>query len=305
MSTHKSGFVSIIGRPNAGKSTLLNALVGQKVAIVADKPQTTRTAIQGVLTTPEAQIIFIDTPGIHKSDSAINKRMMDAVRASLEERDLFIYVVDAEKEFTGDDEKALSILKRGHQIPPVVLALNKIDALPSKQQMLPLLEEYQKHCDFEAYLPISASTGEGLDALRAEILKLLPEGPEYFPPDHYTDQPARFLAAELIREKILHATRQEVPHSVTVVIDKWEEQPRIIRIFATIVVERDGQKAIVIGSKGSMLKQIGTQARQEMEALFDMPVYLDLHVKVETAWREKAAFLNTVDWRTMAGSDEN
>ena len=170
--------------------------------------------------------------------------------------------------------------------------------------MLPLLEEYQKRYNFESYLPISAATGEGLDRLRDEVLRLLPEGPEYFPPDHYTDQPARFLAAELIREKILVATRQEVPHSVTVIIEKWEELPRLIRIFATIVVERDGQKAIVIGSKGSMLKQIGTQAREEMEALFDTHVYLDLHVKVETAWREKASYLNTVDWRTMAGRDE-
>ncbi len=309
MTPHKSGFVSILGRPNAGKSTLLNALVGQKVAIVADKPQTTRTAIQGVLTTPDAQIVFIDTPGIHKSDSAINKRMMDAVRASLEERDLFIYLVDVTKPFSSGDEKALSILRRGRSeeesaMPPVIVALNKIDALPAKHEMLPLLEEYQKRYKFEAYLPISAATGEGLDALRIEVLRLLPEGPEYFPPDHYTDQPARFLAAELIREKILAATRQEVPHSVTVLIKKWEELPRLIRIFATILVERDGQKAIVIGSKGSMLKQIGTQAREEMEALFDTHIYLDLHVKVETAWREKAAYLNTVDWRTMAGRDE-
>ena len=316
MTPHKSGFVSILGRPNAGKSTLLNALVGQKVAIVADKPQTTRTAIQGVLTTPEAQIVFIDTPGIHKSDSAINKRMMDAVRASLEERDLFIYLVDVTKPFGSGDEKALSILRNVGRDPrpaadlpvglqlPVIVALNKIDALLAKHEMLPLLEEYQKRYNFEAYLPISAATGEGLDQLRAEVLRLLPEGPEYFPPDHYTDQPARFLAAELIREKILIATRQEVPHSVTVIIEKWEELPRLIRIFATIVVERDGQKAIVIGSKGSMLKQIGTQAREEMEALFDTHIYLDLHVKVETAWREKASYLNTVDWRTMAGRDE-
>jgi GTPase len=319
---HKSGFVSILGRPNAGKSTLLNALVGQKVAIVADKPQTTRTAIQGVLTTPEAQIVFIDTPGIHKSDSAINKRMMDAVRASLEERDVFIYLVDATKPFSNGDEKALSILRRGRRHttsdaeaeealadsddkpPPVIVALNKVDALASRHEMLPLLEEYQKRYDFAAYLPISAATGEGLDLLRDEVLRLLPEGPEYFPPDHYTDQPARFLASELIREKILLATHQEVPHSVCVLIEKWEELPRLIRIFATIVVERDGQKAIVIGSKGSMLKQIGTQAREEMEALFDTRIYLDLHVKVETAWREKAAYLNTVDWRTMTGRDE-
>jgi GTP-binding protein Era len=302
MKSHKSGFVSILGRPNAGKSTLLNALVGQKVAIVADKPQTTRTAIQGVLTTPEAQVVFVDTPGIHKSDSAINKRMMDAVRASLEERDLFIYVVDATKPFSAGDEKALSILREG--APPVIIVLNKIDALAAKHEMLPLLEEYQKRYKFEEYLPISAAKGEGLDQLREVVISRLPEGPQYFPPDHYTDQPARFLAAELIREKILNATRQEVPHSVTVLIEQWEELPRLIRIFATILVERDGQKAIIIGSKGSMLKQIGTEARQEMEALFDTRIYLDLHVKVETAWREKAAYLNTVDWRTMTGRDE-
>jgi GTPase len=308
MNAHKSGFVSILGRPNAGKSTLLNALVGQKVSIVADKPQTTRTQIQGVLTTSEAQVVFIDTPGIHKSDSAINKRMMDAVRASLEERDLFIYLVDATKPFGSGDEKALSILRpesSKNAAPPVIIALNKIDALAAKQDLLPLLEEYQKRYKFEAYLPISAATGEGLDLLRDEVIKRLPEGPEYFPPDHYTDQPARFLAAELIREKILLATRQEVPHSVTVLIEKWEELPRLIRIYATILVERDGQKAIVIGSKGSMLKQIGTLAREEMEALFDTHIYLDIHVKVETAWREKAAYLNTVDWRTMSGRDEN
>jgi len=301
MSLHKSGFVSILGRPNAGKSTLLNALVGQKVAIVADKPQTTRTAIQGVLTTPGAQIVFIDTPGIHKSDSAINKRMMDAVRASLEERDAFIYLVDATKPFSNEDEKALSILRDGQT---VIVAFNKIDALAAKHEMLPLLEEYRKHYGFAAYVPIAAATGEGLEDLQQEVLKLLPEGPEYFPPDHYTDQPARFLAAELIREKILHATHQEVPHSVTVLVDKWEETPRLIRVFASILVERDGQKAIVIGSKGTMLKEIGTRAREEMENLFGARIYLDLHVKVETAWREKAAYLNTVDWRTMTGRDE-
>lgn len=301
MPEHKSGFVSILGRPNAGKSTLLNALVGQKVSIVADKPQTTRTAVQGVMTTPEAQVVFVDTPGIHKSDSAINKRMMDAVRASLEERDLFIFVVDATKPFSHEDEKALSVLRDAG--PPVILALNKIDALPAKHEMLPLLTEYQKHRNFEEYIPISAATGEGIDLLRAAVLKRLPEGPQYFPPDHFTDQPARFLAAELIREKILQATRQEVPHSVTVLIEKWEELPRLIRIFATIVVEREGQKAIVIGSKGSMLKQIGTLAREEMEALFGASIYLDLHVKVETAWREKTAYLNTVDWRTMTGDE--
>lgn len=303
MNSHKSGFVSILGRPNSGKSTLLNALVGQKVSIVADKPQTTRTQIQGVLTTPEAQIVFIDTPGIHKSDSAINKRMMDAVRDSLEERDLFVYLVDATKPFSSADEKALSILRPDG--PPVIVAFNKIDALAAKQELLPLLEEYRRRFQFAEFLPISAASGEGLELLLTQVVKRLPEGPEYFPPDHFTDQPARFLAAELIREKILQATHQEVPHSVTVLIEKWEELPRLIRIFATILVEREGQKGIIIGSKGTMLKQIGTLSRQEMEALFGMQVFLDLHVKVEAAWREKTAFLNTVDWRTMTGRDEN
>lgn len=298
---HKSGFVSILGRPNAGKSTLLNALVGQKVSIVADKPQTTRTAIQGVMTTPEAQVIFIDTPGIHKSGSAINKRMMDAVRGSLEERDLFIYLVDATKGFGGEDTRALSLLRPDG--PPVILGLNKIDALPAKHHLLPLLEQYRKVYDFAEYLPISAATGEGLDELRAQVIRRLPVGPEYFPPDHFTDQPARFLAAELIREKLLHATHQEIPHSTAVIIENWEETPRLLRIHATILVERTGQRAIVIGAKGSMLKHVGTLARVEMEALFGTPIFLELHVRVEADWREKAAYLNALDWRTMTGRD--
>jgi GTP-binding protein Era len=298
---HKSVFVSILGRPNAGKSTLLNALVGQKVSIVADKPQTTRTAIQGVMTTPEAQVIFIDTPGIHKSGSAINKRMMDAVRGSLEERDLFIYLVDATKGFGGEDTRALSLLRPDG--PPVILGLNKIDALPAKHHLLPLLEQYRKVYDFAEYLPISAATGEGLDELRTQVIRRLPVGPEYFPPDHFTDQPARFLAAELIREKLLHATHQEIPHSTAVIIENWEETPRLLRIHATILVERTGQRAIVIGAKGSMLKHVGTLARVEMEALFGTPIFLELHVRVEADWREKAAYLNALDWRTMTGRD--
>jgi GTP-binding protein Era len=303
VTAHRSGFVSILGRPNAGKSTLLNALVGQKVSIVADKPQTTRTAIQGVLTMPEAQIIFVDTPGIHKSSSAINKRMMDAVRGSLEERDLFIYVADARKPFSQEDERALSILKRDETRQPVLLALNKIDALAAKHEMLPILDEYQKHYRFDEYFPISALTGDGLEQLRAAVISRLPAGPEYFPPDHFTDQPARFLAAELIREKLLHATREEVPHSMAILIEKWEELPQLIRIYATILVERDGQKAIVIGSRGAMLKKVGTLAREEMESFFGTRIFLDLHVKVEPGWREKAPFLDTIDWRTMAGRE--
>jgi GTP-binding protein Era len=300
----RSGFVSILGRPNAGKSTLLNALVGQKISIVADKPQTTRTAIQGVMNTRGAQVIFIDTPGIHRSDSSINKRMMDAVRASLEERDVFVYVVDASHErFTKEDERALSLLRQDG--PPVILAVNKTDVLKSRADLLPILDEYRKHFTFAEYIPICAIKGEGVQRLGEEVIKRLPEGPEYFPPDHITDQPARFLAAELIREKILLTTQQEVPHSVNIVIDKWEETPKLIRIYATIYVERDGQKAIIIGAKGSSLKRTGIAAREEMEALFDARIYLDLHVKVERDWREKTAFLNTIDWRTMAQRDEN
>jgi GTP-binding protein Era len=298
----RSGFVSIIGRPNAGKSTLLNALVGQKVAIVADKPQTTRTSIQGVVTLPDAQIVFIDTPGIHKADSPLNKRLMDTVRTSLEERDLLLFVADAARPFGEEDKQAIDIVRR--TATPVVLVLNKVDLLKEKGRLLPLIEEYKTAFEFADYIPVSAAKGTGLDELRAAIVSRLPEGPAYFPEDHVTDQPERFLAAELIREKVLLTTRQEVPHSVTVTVDKWEETPRITRIWATIRVERDGQKAIVIGREGAMLKRIGTQARQEMERLFGVKIFLDLHVRVQPGWREKAAFLDALDWRTMAGKDD-
>jgi GTPase len=298
----KSGFVSLIGRPNAGKSTLLNALVGQKVAIVADKPQTTRTSIQGVLTTPEAQIVFIDTPGIHKADTPINKRMMDAVRASLEERDLLLFLADCTKPLGEEDRRAVDLARRVDT--PVLLVPTKIDILKEKEKLLPLIEEYKAIYDFAGYVPVSAKRKDGLNDLRAAILERLPEGPAYFPEDYVTDQPERFLAAELVREKVLLATRQEVPHSVAVIVDKWEETPKITRIYATIRVEREGQKGIVIGSRGAMLKKIGTLAREEMERLFSAKIYLDLHVRVQPGWREKPAFLNALDWRTMAGKDD-
>lgn len=299
----KSGFVSLIGRPNAGKSTLLNAFVGQKVAIVADKPQTTRTSIQGVTTTPEAQIVFVDTPGIHKADSPLNKRLMDAVRGALEERDLLLFVADATRSPEDHDRHAIEMACR-HETP-IVLVLNKIDLVKDKSRLLPVIEQYNKIHAFTDYVPVSATKGTGLDELRRVILEQLPEGPKYFPDDYITDQPERFLAAELIREKVLQATRQEVPHSVSVTVDKWEEMPRLTRIYATIRVEREGQKVIVIGAKGVMLKRIGTLARQEMERLFGAKIYLDLHVKVQPGWREKAAFLNALDWRTMSGEDDH
>lgn len=299
----RSGFVSLIGRPNAGKSALLNALVGQKVAIVADKPQTTRTSIQGVLTLPEAQIVFLDTPGIHKADSPLNKRMMDAVRNALEERDLLLFVADAARRFTDDDRHAIDVVRR--TATPVILVLNKIDLVKEKSRLLPLIEQYKSVHEFADYVPVSAVKGLGLDDLRQAILAHLPEGPAYFPEDYVTDQPERFLAAELIREKVLAATTQEVPHSVAVEVDQWLETPGITRIYATIRVEREGQKGIVIGAKASMLKQIGTLARQEMERLFGTKIFLDLHVRVQPGWREQAAFLDALDWRTMTGRDDD
>jgi GTPase len=291
-----------VGRPNAGKSTLLNALVGQKVAIVADKPQTTRVSIQGVLHLPEAQVVFMDTPGIHKADTSLNKRMMDTVRAALEERDLLLFLADAAQPFGEGDRRAVDVLRK--TATPVILVLNKIDLLHDKAGLLPLIERYKAVYEFADYVPVSASKGDGLDVLKKAILERLPEGPAYFPEDHVTDQPERFLAAELIREKVLLATRQEVPHSVAVNVDHWEETPRITRVFATIRVERPGQKAIIIGSKGSVLKRIGTQARQEIERLLGIKLFLDLHVRVEPGWRSRPAFLDALDWRSTAGGGE-
>jgi GTP-binding protein Era len=300
----KSGFVSILGRPNAGKSTLLNQLIGAKIAIVANKPQTTRTSIQGVLTLSDAQIVFLDTPGIHKADSLLTKRMMDTVRAALGERDLLLLVVDVSRKFGEQDRHAVDLIRKADT--PTLLLLNKTDLLhKDKGPLLPLIEQYRALHEFAACIPISARSGDGVADLRQAIIERLPEGPAYFPADHITDQPERFLAAELIREKILQATREEVPHSVAVAVDSWEDTPKLIRIYATIYVERNGQKGIIIGAGGAMLKNIGTLARREMERLFGRHVYLDLHIKVQPRWREKPAFLAALDWRTMAGADEN
>ena len=298
----RSGFVSLIGLPNAGKSTLLNALVGQKVAIVADKPQTTRTSIQGVVTLPDAQIVFIDTPGIHKADTPLNRLLMHTVRAALDQRDLLLFVADATRKFGEEDRRAIDLARKPGA--PIALVLNKVDLLRDKALLLPLIEQYKEAFDFAEYVPVSAVRKVGLDDLQKIILKYLPAGPAYFPEDYVTDQPERFLAAELVREKVLLATRQEVPHSVAVTVDRWEETPQITRIYATIRVEREGQKAIVIGAGAAMLKQIGTLARQEMERIFGVKIFLDLHVRVQPGWREDRAFLNALDWRTMAGEDD-
>ena len=296
-----SGFVSLLGRPNTGKSTLLNALVGSKLAIVAEKPQTTRTLIQGVLTLPEAQIIFVDTPGIHKPDSRFNQRMMETLRSALEERDLLVYLVDATLPVREADRQAVEVL--GNSKTAVLLALNKIDRLKDKSLLLPTIEKYKSLYDFADYIPISALRGAGLETLRGAILARLPEGPAYFPEDHITDQPERFLAGELIREKTIRLTREEVPQAVAVLVDEWDETPKLTRIFATIYVEKQGQKAILIGAKGATLKRIGTQARLEMEALFGCKIYLELFVKVRPHWRDSPQFLVALDWRSMAGEE--
>jgi len=297
----RSGYVSILGRPNAGKSTLLNALVGAKIAIVSEKPQTTRASIQGVLNAPGAQILFVDTPGIHKSTTLINRRMMETVREALDDRDVLLYLADCTAPCTEQDAQALDVL--GKVSAPVLLLLTKIDRLADKRLLLPLIEQYKALREFDDYMPVSSVTGEGLHQVRDEIIKRLPEGPAYFPPDYLTDQPERFLAAELIREQVLRETRQEVPHAVAVLVDQWTETPKLTRIAATIYVERPGQKAIVIGAKGATLKKIGTLARQQMEAIFERKIFLELFVKVQRDWREDPQFLKTIDWRTMAGTE--
>lgn len=297
----RSGFVSIVGRPNAGKSTLLNALVGEKLAIVSEKPQTTRTTIQGVVNLDDAQIVLLDTPGIHESNTLLNRRMMETVRASLEERDVVLYLADATIPISGEDGQALDAIRSVST--PVLLVLTKIDRIQDKRQLLPRIEQYKAMREFAEYIPISARTGEGLDRLKAAVRERLPEGPAFFPPDYITEQPERFMAAELIREKILRETRQEVPHSIAVVVDRWDEKPQLTRILATIFVERAGQKAIVIGSGGATLKKIGTLARQEMESKFRRKVFLELFVKVRKDWRDSPEFLNAIDWRSTLGGE--
>lgn len=296
---HRAGYVSILGRPNAGKSTLLNALVGQKLAIVAPRPQTTRTSIQGVLTLPEAQIVFLDTPGIHKSDTLLNQHMMNTVRASME-ADVALFVVDAHAPFREEDSQAVDLVKKIEA--PALAVLNKVDAVSEKPRILSLIEHYRQLHDFAEYIPISAMKGQGLDTLRTEIVKRLPEGPALFPEEHVTDQPERFLAAEILREKILHLTRQEVPHAVAVMVESWDDTPTLLRIQASIYVERPGQKTILIGSGGALLKKIGTQARQEMERMFGKKVFLQTFVKVRPRWREDPEFLAASDWRRMVGN---
>jgi GTP-binding protein Era len=288
-SKHRAGFVVILGRPNAGKSTLLNALVGTKLAIVASKPQTTRTSIQGVVTLPDAQIIFVDTPGIHKSGTLLNRRMMDAVRTAAQGPDVALFVVDALAPASGEDAHAVDLLKKTGA--PAIAVFNKIDQLRDKPKLFALIERYRAIHEFAAYVPISALNGNGLDGLRKEIVERLPVSPALYPADYLTDQPERSLAAEILREKILQFTTEEVPHAVAVMIESWEESEKLTRISATIYVERPGQKAILIGAGGMALKRIGTSARKDLEQLLGRKVFLQTLVKVHPNWRQDPAFI--------------
>jgi len=290
----KSGFIAVVGRPNAGKSTLTNALVGEKVSIVTPAPQTTRNRILGVVNRAEAQAVLVDTPGIHKPLSRLNEQMMAFVRQALEERDLALLIVDASEPFGKGDQYAVELLRE--YAPATLLVLNKIDLI-RKNRLLPLIDRYSKLYEFKEIVPVSALRGEGLDELMGAAINLLPEGPRYFPPDVYTDQPERFLAGEIIREKVIRHTRQEMPYATAVLMDEFEETETITRIHATIVVEKDSQKPIVIGAAGARIKQIGTEARLELERLFPPKVYVELLVKVEPHWRDNRAVVAALDYR--------
>lgn len=292
----RAGFVAIIGRPNAGKSTLLNRFVGQKVAIVTSKPQTTRNRIQGIVTRPEGQIVFIDTPGLHEADTVLNRQMMREVAAALEGIDVLLMMVDASRMLPHADSL---LLERGKRFEgKAILALNKIDRVP-KPKLLPLIDAFAKEFPFAALVPISALKGDGCEALLQEILKNLPEGEPFFPEDQITDQPERFLVSEIIREKAIALTYHEVPHALAVVVDQFEETPNLLRIHATLTVERDSQKKILIGHKGEMLKKVGTAARKELEALLGTKVFLGLFVKVAPDWRENPQKVRELDWHTQ------
>jgi GTPase len=298
----RSGFVTIIGRPNAGKSTLLNALAGEKLAIVSPKPQTTRNRVLGVLHVPKkkgrpgAQVVLIDTPGVHRAASSLGRKMMAEVREGLNGCDLALIITDAAKKSDAGDEFLLDVMKGAKT--PALLLLNKIDLLRGeKRKLLPLIEKYSKLRDFREVIPISARKREGLDLLLDKVIHALPEGPHYFPEGQITDQPARFMTSELIREQVLFATSEEVPHSTTVMIEQFEEGAKLTRIAAVIFCERDGQKRILIGHRGEMLKKIGTAARIEIEKLLGTKVYLELFVKVRQNWRESRGFVEELDWR--------
>ncbi|CRK84177.1 GTPase Era [Neobacillus massiliamazoniensis] len=287
---YKSGFISIIGRPNVGKSTFLNRVIGQKIAIMSDKPQTTRNKVQGVLTMNDTQMIFIDTPGIHKPKHKLGDFMMKVAQNTLKEVDLVLFMVNAAEGFGRGEE---FILEKFHSIQtPVFLVINKIDQV-HPDELLPIIESYKEKYPFKEVVPISALEGNNIERLLEQIKSYLPEGPQYYPADQVTDHPERFIITEFIREKALHLTREEIPHSLAVVLDKIEREKGkdIIHVMATVIVERDSQKGIIIGKQGSMLKEIGKRARVDIENLLGSKVYLELWVKVQKDWRNKVSQL--------------
>jgi len=292
----KSGFVSFLGRPNAGKSTLLNRLVGQKLAIVSDKPQTTRTRILGVRNYEEGQVVFIDTPGVHKPQHRMNVRMVDTALEAVREVDVLALVVDASVKSGSGDQFLLNAIKDVKS--PVILVLNKVDLI-AKPKLLPMMEHYQKAFPFVEIVPVSAADGTNVDVLERLFLQYLPEGDPLYPADYLTDQPERFFAAEIVREQVLQLTHDELPFSTAVVIDRFEEasEDSVMRLFCTILVERESQKPIVIGKAGAMIKKIGTAARAELERFFSTRIYLDLHVKVKSEWRDDGRVLDDIGLR--------
>ncbi|SIO13468.1 GTP-binding protein Era [Carnobacterium alterfunditum] len=292
---HKSGFVSIVGRPNVGKSTLLNKIVGQKIAIMSDKAQTTRNKIQGIYTTPESQIVFIDTPGIHKPKHRLGDFMVSSAFSAFREVDVILFMVNvAEKRGPGDNF-IMERLKTAKS--PVFLVLNKIDKI-HPDQLLPIIEDYRSLVDFAQVIPISASDGNNVDTLLAELQNYLPEGPQFYPDDQVTDHPEYFIVSELIREKVLELTREEVPHSVAVVVESMQRNELgKVQVHAAIIVERSSQKGIIIGKGGKMLKDIGIRARRDIEVLLGDKIYLDLWVKVQKDWRDRQSSLQDYGYR--------
>ena len=289
----KTGFVAIVGRPNAGKSTLVNRMVGEKVAIVTSRPQTTRNRIQGIVNRENAQIILIDTPGLHRPESALGRQMMGEAEAAMDSVEIVALLLDASEEFGVGDRRAVERLQRVEGTR--FLLLNKIDRIP-RSELLPIIERLSKLGKFDEIIPISALKGDGVERAMEKMIAYLPAGTPQFPTDQYTDQPERFLAAEIVREKAMAATTQEVPHAVAVICDAFEETPKLVRIRATVYVDREGQKGILIGKAGGSLKQIGTLARKELEAILGSKIFLELHVKVLKNWRENPQIVRQLDW---------
>ena len=281
--TQRSGFVTLVGRPNSGKSTLLNQLVGEKISIVTDKPQTTRNIVRGIVTRSEGQIVFLDTPGVHKPVHKMNSLMMDSVREAMNEVDVLALLVDVTEPFGRGDQFTLELVKPLRV--PKLLLLNKIDRI-NKQDLLPIIEKYSTLGEFREILPISALKRDNVDTLLDMLFKLLPVGPYYYPEDQLSDRHERSLVAELVREKVIEFTREELPYSVAVSIDRFEEGVSLAKIYTTIHVERETQKGIVIGKGGLLLKAIGTAARIDVEKLLGQKVFLELRVKVSPGWRD-------------------